>query len=126
MKMRIVVWIFALGLLVAAPASAESTKKLIKEGFRLYTIELYGQSAGVFQNVLKQDPDNIYAQYYLGCIHELKGDKKTAWKYYDLAASNPSNAKGVVKIDGKKKKYRIVDLAARLAENIEKEQSLSR
>ena len=109
-------------LLVVTLAPAQSLRKTIKQGYQQYAEKNYDQAQATFESLLQKKPENIYAQYYLGAIHEARGDKQKAFKYYDDAARNPSNAKGEIKMpDGSKKKLRIVDLATYKAETLEKE-----
>ncbi|WP_460880509.1 tetratricopeptide repeat protein [Pontibacter rugosus] len=67
-------------LLAASAASAQSTRKLLRTGNKLFDKENYRAALPYYEQVLAADPDNAKALYYAG-ISYMTFDKEKAAEY---------------------------------------------
>ena len=108
----------ALALLLAVTQYASGRENLLRVGVSQLQHLQYDQAIETFDHLLKTDPHNVFGQYYMGVAAEKKGDRKTALKYYQLAASNPSRSNPYLRGG---KKVRVSEMAADAAVRLGRE-----
>jgi Flp pilus assembly protein TadD len=72
----------------------------------------------LLQQVLKNDPSNIFTLNNMGVAKEMEGESETALKYYDAAAATHSDATAVVTLNHSWRGKPVSELAAQNAKNL--------
>jgi tetratricopeptide (TPR) repeat protein len=99
------------GLLLSAAGSGQSPEALVRKGNRFYKAKDYDQSKASYEKALKQDPDNVHANFNLGNAEFRKNDfEKAAAGYDEVLNAKPDDKtredswynKGVAMIKQKK------------------------
>jgi Flp pilus assembly protein TadD len=72
----------------------------------------------LLQQVLKNDPNNIFTLNNMGVAKEMEGESETALKYYDAAAATHSDAAAVVTLNHAWRGKPVSELAAQNAKNL--------
>jgi len=70
------------------------------------------------KKVLEKDPNNVFTLNNMGVAKEMEGDTQAALKYYDTAASRPSEAAAVVTLNHSWRGKRANEMAAQNARNL--------
>jgi len=72
----------------------------------------------LLQNVLKQNPQNVFTLNNMGVAKEMEGESEAALKYYDAAAAMSSDATAVVTLNQSWRGKPVNELASQNARNL--------
>ena len=83
MRLKCVFLALIFAIASALPPMAIAASDDFSFGVQLFNRKRYGEAAEVFQNVIRKDPKNTNAIYYLGAALQNKGDIASASKFYN-------------------------------------------
>jgi len=72
-------------LVLKSPEDLTPVQKMLKNGLDLYEKELYTEAIAQFENIIRTEPDNAYARFYLGVSLLMTDDPKNAQMQFTRA-----------------------------------------
>ncbi|WP_439813736.1 tetratricopeptide repeat protein [Zavarzinia sp. CC-PAN008] len=115
------------------PALAARSQALVTEGQKALDAQKLDDAMKAFERAVVAQPDNAQGYSWLGLVHERKGEKEAASKYYRIALEIDPDERNALQLQGQalldagelEKAQANLDRLARVCQTCEQQQALA-